>query len=156
MNLENISGILIRLTVGGARYMEIRLTAQGEIERGGQGERGFEEHLGNRDLFDEVLGKVSPSLLRWADQSWSDPSLRGKACDLRIAFRDARGRESITRWEYGTDSSEPPEEIRGFVLAAVEATNSWYRRQIETRHQWRQRNPGAAWRLVPLLTEANS
>jgi hypothetical protein len=61
----------------------------------------------------------------------------------------------MTRWEYGTESPEPPQEIRNFILSMVEATNPWYRRQIELRQERAQRRPDAAWRLVPAQTEAS-
>ena len=32
-------------------------------------------------------------------------------------------------WRYGTESLGPPEEIRRFVIAAIEATNPWFELQ---------------------------
>src|SRR5262245_5054600 len=146
---ERLSAVLLRLTVAGARYLHIVVDADGSLERGGHVEGDFSARLGNRDLFAVVQRLVSPEVLRWAGQSWSDPSRRGKTCELVIGFKDASGQEKTTRWEYGTESPEPPREIRDFVLAIVEATNSWYRTQIELRQARSQRRPAAAFRLLP-------
>jgi hypothetical protein len=148
---ERISGVLVRLTVGGTQYLHVSVGADGTLERGGRGEREFSTKLESPELFAEILGKVSPELLRWAGQSWSDPLLRGKTCELLIRFRDAAGGETATRWKYGTDSPEPPREIRDFILSLVEATNPWYREQIEFRQARARRRPDAVWHLVPRL-----
>ncbi len=148
---QSLSGVLVRLTVGADRFLHVYLGSDGAVERGGRGEREFSGTLGSPGLFEEVLEKVSPQLLRWAGQSWSDPLLRGKTCELLIGFKEPGGRERLTRWQYGSESPEPPAELRDFVLTIVEATNPWYRRQIEIRQERAHRRPGAAWRLVPLL-----
>jgi hypothetical protein len=152
---NRITGIHVRLRVGGARYLHVYVSRDGVIARSGRGERDFEGSFENPGLFSQVLERVSPELLRWAGQSWSDPSPRGKTCELLIAFRESDGRDVMTRWEYGTESPEPPEEIRNFILSMVEATNPWYRRQIELRQERAQRRPDTAWRLVPARTEVS-
>jgi hypothetical protein len=152
---DRITGIHVRLTVGGARYLQVYLSKDGAVARSGRRERSVEGNVGDPEVFSRLLERVSPGLLRWAGQSWSDPSLRGKPCELLIAFRDREGRNAMTRWEYGTESPEPPEEIRNFVLSVVEATNPWYRRQIELRQERAERRPEASWRLVPARAEVS-
>jgi hypothetical protein len=152
---DRITGIQVRLTVGGARYLHVSLSADGGIARSGRGERDFEGSTGDPTLFGRLRDRVSPEILRWAGQTWSDPSARGKACELMIALRDASGREARTCWDYGTESPEPPEELRRFVLSVVEATNPWYRRQIELRQERAERRGTSVWRLVPAQEEAS-
>ena len=81
---------------------------------------------------------------------YANTAARGKTCELLIGFRLADGSETAIRWEYGSDSPEPPREVREFVLAAVECTNPWYRRQIELRQQRARRPKSEGWRLVSL------
>ena len=146
---DDIKGIHVRLMVDGARYVHVFLASDGGIARGGRGDRDFEGSVGDPELFSRVLERVTPDILRWAGQSWADPSPRGKTCELLIAFRDRHGRDAVTRWDYGTESPEPPEELRTFVLTLVEATNPWYRRQIELRRE-------RAWRLLPAAAEVGA
>ena len=147
---DTISGILVRLTVGGDRYLRLLIGSDGALERGGRGEKEFMGKTVTGDLFSQILESVTPDLLRWSGQSWSDPAARGKTCELLIGFRLADGSETAIRWEYGSDSPEPPREVREFVLAAVECTNPWYRRQIELRQQRARRPKSEGWRLVSL------
>jgi hypothetical protein len=154
---KTLSGIVVRLTVDGTRYLSVLVSSDGTLERGGRGEHEFATRLADYDLFSQVVQKVSPDVLRWAGQSWSDPHPKGKTCELLIALRDGAGCELASRWTYGTESPEPPKEIRDFVLEVVETTNPWYRRQIELRQKRPRSREGAAWRLVPLVPtgEAN-
>ncbi len=140
---NRITGIRVRLTVDGSRFVHARLGQDGTIERGGRGGRDFAGRLADPSLFLVSLRRAGADVLRWAGQDWSDPHLRGKACELLIAFEETGGREILTRWEYGTDSPEPPRELRRFLFDLIDATNPWYREQIERR-------PRSTWQLVPL------
>jgi len=47
-------------------------------------------------------------------------------------------------------STEPPPELLDFVVAAVETTNPWYRRQKEIERRKRQPREAIGWHLVSL------
>ncbi len=142
LDRRRITGLRASLTVGGSRFVHARLGGDGSIARGGRGGRDFSGRLADAALFQEALRRAGPDVLRWAGQDWSDPRRRGKPCELLLAFEEADGREILARWEYGTDSPEPPAELRRFLFDLVDATNPWYREQIERR---------PAWQLVPPL-----
>ena len=147
---SRITGILVRLHMESSPYLLVTLGADGSIERLGRGEHEILTGTGALDLFEELRGKVTPGILRWAGQSWSDPFPRGKSCQLVIGFKQGEGREIVTRWDYGSESPEPPAEILDFVVAAVETTNPWYRRRKEMERRKRRPSEVAGWRLVSL------
>ena len=126
------------------------LGADGSIERLGRGENEILTVTGALDLFEELRRMVTPGILRWAGQSCSDPFPRGKACQLVIGFKQGDERETMTRWDYGSESPEPPPEILDFVVAAVETTNPWYRRRKELERRKRRPSEAPAWHLVSL------
>jgi hypothetical protein len=137
-----ITGIRVQMTVDGARFVHARLARDGAIERGSRGGREYSGRLADSTLYGDCLRKAGPDVLRWAGQDWSDPRPRGLPCELLIAFEEAGGREILTRWEYGTDSPEPPQELRRFLFEVVDATNAWVQSRLERR---------AVWQLVPQM-----
>lgn len=143
-----ISGILVRLNVENSPYLLVTLAADGSIERLGRGEGEILSGTGAIDLFEDLRGKLTPQILRWVGQSWSDPFPRGKACQLMLGFKEMDGREVLTRWDYGSESPEPPPEILDFVLAAVETTNPWYRRRKELERRKQRPREAIGWHLV--------
>lgn len=147
---NRISGILVRLNVESAPYLLVALDADGNIERLGRGERESLSGTGAEKLFESLREKVTPGVLKWAGQSWSDPFPRGKPCQLLLGFKQGDGRETLTRWDYGSESPEPPPELLDFVVAAVETTNPWYRRQKEIERRRRQPREAIGWHLVSL------
>jgi len=141
---DTIVGIFVRLSVERTRHLWLRLGVAGDIQRAGRQRRGILEGTTSPEVFRQVRRNVTPQLLQWAGQSWTDPLLRGHRCRLLVGFTRPDGCELRTRWEYGSESHEPPDEVREFVLSAVETTDPWY------REQWAAQNaPGhPGWRLL--------
>ena len=147
---NRICGILMRLNVENTPYLLVALSADGSIERLGLGDRESLSGTGATELFEELRGRLSPGLLKWAGQSWTDPHPRGKPCQLLLGFKQGDGRETLMRWDYGSESPEPPAELLDFVVAAVETTNPWYRRQKEIERRKRRPREAIGWHLVSL------
>ncbi len=76
-------------------------------------------------MFQEILAHVDES---WLDRpgQYVARQRKGKACRLSLLFHREGGRELGLTYLYGSESEGPPEEIRAFVLAAIDATQSWY------------------------------
>lgn len=141
---NSICGLRVSLDVDGEHFVLIMLGSDGRIKRMGIGsvdgaERDILSGTSTPSLFQQVRQKVTPELLQWRGQSWSDPAPRGKTCELTISFMHADGRETRMYWWYGSESQEPPPEVREFVLAAVEATKPWYEQRMEMDRRKRQR-----------------
>ena len=142
---NSICGVHVELNVDGERFVMIMLGADGSIRRLGMGslnESVSRILTGSTDsiVFQQVRQKVTPHLLQWKGQAWSDPAPRGKTCELIVQFTHADGRETKIHWWYGSESQEPPSEIRTFVLAAVEATRPWYEQSLERERRRKARH----------------
>jgi hypothetical protein len=149
---SEICGVLVRLDVEGSKHLFIRLGSDGSIQRLGAIDRDILGGIASPELFQRLVQKVSPALLRWMGQSWSDPAPKGKVCLLVVGFKQTDGRETMLRWQYGSESHEPPPEVLEFVISTVEATNPWISEQnLLERHRRRRLPQQAGWRLVPLM-----
>lgn len=149
---SDLCGVLVRLDVEGSKALFIRLTSDGRIERLGATGRDILDGIATPELFLHLIRKVSPQLLRWMGQSWSDPAPKGKRCLLVVGFRQCDGQETLMRWEYGSDSYEPPPEVLEFVMSAAEVTRPWLGEQKAPGRPLKHRQPQeAGWHLVPLL-----
>lgn len=135
--MDDVAAVYVCLKVDGERYLRVALGSDGSIERAGREDAEGLRGTAAPRLFEQLRRRVTPELLRWGGQSWSDPFPRGKRCQLVVGFTRSDGRQVATRWEYGSESPEPPAEVRAFVLAAVEAANAWYRERLEDRSGWR-------------------
>lgn len=142
---DRIAGVSVDLAVGGTRHLRLDLGSDGRIRRAGRRRPETFSGIAPPDLFEDLRRKITPELLRWAGQSWSDPAPRGEDCRLEIGFRTVAGRETLLSWKYGSESQEPPPEILDFVLAAAVATGPWYGEQVDTRSR---RPVRAEWHLV--------
>lgn len=149
---SDLCGILIRLDVEHSKYLFLRMGSDGAIQRLGTSDRDIVAGTAAPELFQRLIQKVNPALLRWVGQSWADPAPKGKLCLLVVGFRDPDGQESMMRWEYGSESYEPPPEVLEFVMSAVEATNPWLAEHKSMERILKRRRPeSAGWHLVPLL-----
>jgi hypothetical protein len=151
LDRSRICGVLVRLDVEGEKFLFLRLGADGSIQRLGTTEREILRGTASPDLFERVVQKVTPQLLRWKGQSWSDPAPKGKICLLVVGFKEIDGQEVLMRWEYGSESHEPPPEILEFVISAVEATNPWFGEQKVRNRIRKTQSRKDGWQLVPLL-----
>ena len=141
---NSICALQVTLDVEEEPFVLIKLRDNGRIERLGIGlgdgaERNILRGTATPGLFQQVRQKVTRDLLQWRGQKWSDPAPRGKTCELVVGFMHDDGRETRMHWWYGSESQEPPQEVREFVLAAVEATKPWVeqRRGMERRKMQR-------------------
>lgn len=149
---SDLCGVLVRLDVEGSKALFLRLSSDGSIERLGTSGRDILDGIAAPKLFERLIQKVSPQLLRWVGQSWADPAPLGKPCLLVVGFRQLDGQESLMRWEYGSESYEPPPEVLEFVMSAVEVTNPWLGERKTMGRVLKRRPPQEAeWHLVPLL-----
>jgi hypothetical protein len=148
---SNLSGLLVRLDVDGSKYLFLRLNRDGDIQRLGTADRSTLSGTTNPDVFARLIQKMSPSLLRWAGQSWSDPAPKGKLCLLVVGFRQSDGQEVAMQWMYGSESHEPPSEVLEFVVSAVEATNPWFGEMKLLERTRRRERSAKGWHLVPLM-----
>lgn len=149
---SDLCGVLVRLDVEGSKALFIRLSSDGSIERLGTSGRDILDGIAAPTLFGRLIQKVSPQLLRWVGQSWSDPAPLGKPCLLVVGFRQLDGQETLMRWNYGSESYEPPPEVLEFVMSAVEMTNPLIGERKTLGQVMRRRLPqDAGWHLVPLL-----
>lgn len=146
---EDIQGILASLDVECQRYLFIRLNMDGRIERSGATDPDILRGQVPPVVFERLRGMITPALLQWAGQSWSDPVPRGKRCDLVIGFKHRDGTQPLIHWQYGSKSYEPPVETRDFVLGVVEATNPWYEQEKRARRKRARKVTNPLWRLVP-------
>jgi hypothetical protein len=80
-------------------------------------------------VFQQLRGRITEALLGWCGRSLAAPEKKGRACQLTIGFQKADGQETMTVWEYGSESQGPPPEVCDFVVDAAEATAPWYEQQ---------------------------
>jgi hypothetical protein len=131
---NDIHGILVTLFIAGEQSLFIMLGSDGAINRMGNGsvdniERDMFIGKIGPELFQQLRDIVSAELLAWCGRQLADPSPQGKTCELTVGFRRANGEELMTKWRYGSESQGPPPEVCQFVVAAVEATSSWFEHQ---------------------------
>ena len=127
---NNITGVSVDLKIDGAPSLFASLAADGSINRLGTGaanntETELLKGITDPNLFESVRSQITGDLLRWVGRR-ADHKLRGKACELLVAFMLANGEERSIQFKYGSASIGPPTEVSRFVTAVVEATNPWY------------------------------
>ena len=122
----------ITLEVNGARNLFVLLSADGTVNRQGNGRSDSDTgalYLGATDkpLFKSLMMNVPNDLFQRAG-SYGDPAPRGLPCKLTIIF-EGGGESAVFEYEYGSESSGPPAEIRELVVNAIELTDPYYIRQ---------------------------
>src|SRR5437867_8247743 len=127
---DNITGVSVDLKIDGTPLLFASLAADGSITRLGTGashntETELFRCITEPKLFESVRSQITGDLLRWVGGR-TDHKLRGKACELLVAFMLANGEEHAIKFKYGSESNGPPTEVSRFVTAVVEATNPWY------------------------------
>ena len=127
---NNITGVSVDLKIDGAPSLFASLAADGSINRLGTGAASNTETelfrgITDPKLFESVRSQITGDLLRWVGGR-VDHKLRGKACELLVAFMLANGEEHAIKFKYGSESVGPPIEVSQFVTTVVEATNPWY------------------------------
>src|SRR2546427_2402018 len=109
---NNITGVSVDLKIDGAPSLFASLAADGSINRLGTGavnntETELLKGITDPNLFESVRSQITDDLLRWVGRR-ADHKLRGKACELLVAFMLANGEEHAIQFKYGSASNGPP------------------------------------------------
>lgn len=132
MQKSAVVACAITLEVNGERNLFVLLDADGTVNRQGNGRSDSDIgalYLGATDkpLFKSLMMNVPDDLFQRAG-SYGDPAPRGLPCKLTIIF-EGGGESAAFEYEYGSESSGPPAEIRELVVNAIELTGPYYIRQ---------------------------
>ncbi|QDT89647.1 hypothetical protein [Gimesia algae] len=130
---DSVARIMVVLECDGDQVLFILLIDDGTINRMGTGAEENEEqdlYIGKSDTaaFQAVRSICSPVIDAWIG-GFGDPDAAGKPCKLLVGFQTTAGEESLSQWEYGTESKGPPAEVVAVVKHAVQATAGWYAEQ---------------------------
>lgn len=125
---EHIERVYIKWEIAEVPILMIMLSANGSVNRMGNGEEGnknLQLYMGNTDepLFVEFIRNVPDDMFDFAGR-YTMPNPKGKLARLEIAFE---GDNIDTGFEclYGLDSEGPPEEMVTLVALALELTDPW-------------------------------
>jgi hypothetical protein len=134
-NLDELAAILLTLKIGQEQALFVMLSSDGAINRLGTGAVDNNERtmcIGKTDtsLFERLRSMVTPELLQFGGQMLSDPNPKGQPCKLMVGFKKKDGKELMIGFGYGSESQGPPPAVCKFVLAAVDATEPWYKEQM--------------------------
>ncbi len=129
---KEIERVMIKWEIEGEPFLQIMLSANGSVNRMGDGEKFDKKpqiHMGfsEEPLLEMFLKEVPPELFTYAGR-YTMPDPKGERASLEISFT---GKEIDTGVEctYGTESEGPPEEMISLVELALDLTDSW----IETK-----------------------
>ncbi len=133
LNVENIAAVMVSLEVDGKNSLWVLLAKDGSINRLGTGAEDNTENdmfigITSPETFEKLRKQVEPDIFKYEGE-YSGNNIVGKSCELQIAFKFTDNTEIGSTWKYGTKSSGPPQEIKRFVLASIEATESWLEEQ---------------------------
>ena len=131
--VADIQLVSITLEIDGKHALFVLLSADGTVNRLGTGAVNNTEN----DLF---IGHSPEPLIEQAKQALTDemldymggydaPDQKGPSCRLSISFQFANGDQNGFGFTYGAESDGPPHEIAQFVIAAVKATDPWFKEQ---------------------------
>ena len=132
-NIENIAAVMVSLTVDGKNSLWVLLAKDGSINRLGTGAEDNTENdmfigVTSSEAFEKLRKQVEPDIFKY-EGVYSGNNIVGKSCELQVAFQFTDNTEIGSTWKYGTKSSGPPQEIKRFVIAAIEATETWFKEQ---------------------------
>jgi hypothetical protein len=127
---ERITGVIVKLAVGGAPCLFVMLGADGAVHRMGSGAAGntdFDHHVGTapEPLFQAFMGRISEELFTHAGR-YRMPGAEGAPCELVVLFRRDDGGTIAFQFEYGAESAGPPEDVLDLVEAATSVTGAWW------------------------------
>ncbi len=130
-NPADITGFFTSLFMGEEQVLFIGLFGDGTINRMGTGSlENLEKDMfiGKTfpDVFEDLKKMISSDLLQWFNSQHSDPASKGMPCKLTLGLKQRDGKELISIWQYGSESTSPPPEVYEFLLKSIEFTNPWY------------------------------
>jgi len=122
--------VSVSLEVRSEGVLFILLAKDGTINRMGTGSAGNTERnlfIGrtNQPLLGDLLSRLTDDMLRHTG-TYDVKEKRGIPCRLSILMQFQDGSEDGFIITYGSESQGPPREIRAFVEAAAQITESWY------------------------------
>ena len=128
---EDVTGVAVSLKVDEELSLFALLAADGSINRMGTGTIDNAEKemcigvINDPKPFQNLCSQISPDIFKWVGGR-SDPSPRGKICELMIGLFLPNKEERTILFKYGSESIGPPPEVKRLVLAMVEVTDPWY------------------------------
>lgn len=127
---ERITGVIVKLVVGGAPCLFVMLGADGAVHRMGTGAPGnteLDHHVGMapEPLFKTFMGRISEELFAHAGR-YRMQGAAGARCELVVLFRRDDGGTVAFQFEYGSESEGPPEDVLDLVEAATSVTEPWW------------------------------
>ncbi len=144
--INKIDGILITMQVADNHVLYIMLSADGTINRKGDGSPNCSDndlYIGRTtdQIFEELKLSIPADIDKYLEKTFDDPHKKGRNCDLKIMIKGA-DIETGVQFLYGELSQGPPPEYRTLVIKAVELTNPWHRKQKsisgnETKPWWK-------------------
>jgi hypothetical protein len=129
---DKVDGIAIKLSADGKDRFNLILDDVGSINRSGTGRMIDEKDdlfIGRTEpsVFKELTSLISQEMLQCVGQEFNIPYENDIPCELAIKLKVGDNTETILI-KYGYRSGLP-EDIRSFLKAALELTESWYNRQ---------------------------
>lgn len=125
-----VVAIAIDWEVGGEKVLELKVHADGSVQRMGNGSPSCEDttqYCGStpEELLPGILMGVNPEVFDRTGLTVLEP-ISGKLCKLAVHFwREHGGSQAFEIW-YGSASAGPGPEIAAFVANAIIRTNTWY------------------------------
>jgi hypothetical protein len=129
-NQTDIETILVELHIDGKLSLFLLLAAEGLINRM---EADKKMYIGKAplDIFASVSAKITPSLLQCFGGKFEAKDRQGQTCGLSVVLGLKDGRQLLSQWRYGSESTGPYPELRDFVFGAIAATDPWFAKQVE-------------------------
>lgn len=130
---EDVVGVLITLYVETEQVLFILLTADGAVNRMGTGAVDNQEKRlfiaqSSGEMFEDLKSRIQRDSMQW-EGGYRAPEQTGKTCCLTVGFMNDQGEQSVCKFQYGSESQGPPNDLCDLVMAAIEITDPWYQEQ---------------------------
>ena len=141
MKKKEINLVTLSLDINSKQSLFILLGKDGAINRIGSGT------IKNKDktlFIDNVEKKFLQRLMKFVPFDWSKlqgiyridiPDKKGKNCELQVLFKDEYNKDYGFVVTYGSRSEGPPNDIREFIINAVQITQPWFDEQKQILKQ---------------------
>jgi hypothetical protein len=131
--MTSLDHLLVEMKIAEQQSLLILLHKDGTINRMGNGTTqidknffiGITETVG---MLQELVGLITTDFEAALNKVFDLPEKKGDVCSLEIVMADEKETKGI-KFIYGIKSVGPPQEIKDFVLRAIELTNPWFQQQ---------------------------